>query len=180
MTEKQIQERIEKLATLNDEQWESLCKGCGVCCLLKHTRRAGMYYTSVACKNLNLATQRCRVYNTRLNHRIYCNKVNVPVVLRSGLMPNSCGYIEYIYGPAETQIKPDYKKIISETELAKMSATSADNNDTPRRANTLPGPWDFVIPESSQWCTRSIELRDKYEKFNNDVITRWAKKQNQH
>ena len=31
MTEKQIQERIEKLATLNDEQWESLCKGCGVC-----------------------------------------------------------------------------------------------------------------------------------------------------
>ena len=29
MTENQIQERIEKLATINDEKWASLCKGSG-------------------------------------------------------------------------------------------------------------------------------------------------------
>lgn len=178
VTEEQIKQRIEQLATLDDAQWESLCKGCGVCCLLKHTRRQGIYYASVACNHLNLETRKCDTYETRLKHRMTCNKVNVPVVLRSGLLPNSCGYVEYIYGPADKQIKPDFKKIIHEHAMIDTKPELSDASVEPRRAKTLPGPWDFLIPESLQWCTRAVELRDKYDRFCNDVITRWAKKQN--
>ena len=59
MTDTEIKNRIESLARLDDAAWESLCKCCGVCCMLKHSRHTGTYYTSVACNNLNLGTRRC-------------------------------------------------------------------------------------------------------------------------
>ena len=64
MTDTEIKNRIESLARLDDATWESLCKCCGVCCMLKHSRHTGTYYTSVACNNLNLGTRRCAVYST--------------------------------------------------------------------------------------------------------------------
>lgn len=176
MTEQEIKSRILKMSQMDEEEWESLCKCCGICCLLKHTRREGTYYTGVACNNLDLSTKRCSIYSTRLKHAISCRKVDLPVVLRSGLLPDSCGYIEYIYGKADKDVSMDFRKILNERDLTKPQAdlSKLEFNSNPVSINTryctVPGPWDFIIKESLNWRSRSIELRDKYAEFGHKLL----------
>jgi uncharacterized protein len=56
-----------KLAELTVEEWESLCDGCGRCCLKKLQDEATgkIAYTDVACKLLDRDRCRCRRYENR-------------------------------------------------------------------------------------------------------------------
>lgn len=175
MTDTEIKNRIESLARLDDATWESLCKCCGVCCMLKHSRHTGTYYTSVACNNLNLGTRRCAVYSTRLNNRVFCARVDLSVVLRTGLLPDSCGYIEYIYGPAPIQIRPDFSKVIHERDMSHATPVSQMESGNSHPRHTTPGPWNHIIDDSLGWRTRAMELRDKYADFGRDILGRIAR-----
>lgn len=184
MTEQEIKKNIEKLSELDEPQWESLCKGCGICCLLKHTRREGTYYTGVACNNLDLNTKRCTIYSTRLKHGITCRKVDLAVVLRSGLLPDTCGYIEYIYGKSDKDIKVDFKKIMHEHDLSKptvdLSGLEFSNESVhPYKYRTVPGPWDFMIKDSLNWREHSMELREKYADFSRKLLASMNSRQKQ-
>lgn len=184
MTEQEIKSRLLEMSEMTDEQWESLCKGCGLCCLLKHSRREGTYYTGVACNSLDLNTKRCTIYSTRLKHGITCRKVDMPVVLRSGLLPDTCGYIEYVYGKSDKDIKLDFKKVIHEHDLSKptVDLSGLDYNDkltVQHKTHTVPGPWDYMIKDSLSWRSHAIELRDKYADFGRELLMHMAKRQKQ-
>jgi uncharacterized cysteine cluster protein YcgN (CxxCxxCC family) len=83
-----------KLAELTDAEWESVCDGCGRCCLKKlqdeTTRKVA--YTDVACKLLDRERCRCRRYARR--HMLVADCV----ALRSGdaltfdWLPTTCAY----------------------------------------------------------------------------------------
>jgi uncharacterized cysteine cluster protein YcgN (CxxCxxCC family) len=77
-----------RLGEMTPEEWESLCDGCGRCCLLKleDEDTQEILYTRLACKLLDIGTCRCGSYETR--HQ------KVPDCVR--LTPESAGTLEWL------------------------------------------------------------------------------------
>jgi uncharacterized cysteine cluster protein YcgN (CxxCxxCC family) len=82
------------LAEMTQEEWESLCDGCGRCCLLKLADEDGgnVSYTDVACRLLDLESCRCSNYARR--HRLVkdCVRLTPEGLAQLSWMPSTCGY----------------------------------------------------------------------------------------
>lgn len=82
------------LVELDREEWESLCDGCGRCCLhkLEDPATGAVRFTAVACRLLDLERVHCSDYAQRHARVPHCLRL-VPddVALFAGL-PNSCAY----------------------------------------------------------------------------------------
>ncbi|MCR5762240.1 MAG: YcgN family cysteine cluster protein [Treponema sp.] len=85
-----------KLEDFSDEEWESVCDGCGKCCYRKYITGNGkkerLYYTKVACNFLNLKTNRCTVYDTRLTDCPECEKLSKENLASCDWLPDTCAY----------------------------------------------------------------------------------------
>ena len=108
--------KVEELKNMSTEQWESLCKGCGLCCLCKISfNDSETLYTNVHCSNLNPITKSCSIYKDRLNIRSAdCKKIDINIILNGKLIPRTCGYVEYVFGPAPFKIHLDWRTTKSE------------------------------------------------------------------
>ncbi|GKX58211.1 YcgN family cysteine cluster protein [Leminorella grimontii] len=82
------------LAEMNDEEWESLCDGCGQCCLhkLMDEDTDEIYFTNVACNQLNIKTCRCRQYERRFELEEDCIKLTRENLLTFEWLPETCAY----------------------------------------------------------------------------------------
>jgi len=82
------------LAEMDSEEWESLCDGCGRCCLhkLEDEDTGKVYYTDVACRLLDLERCRCKHYAQRLEHVPDCVVLSKENLSELGWMPSTCAY----------------------------------------------------------------------------------------
>jgi uncharacterized protein len=82
------------LEALNTAEWESLCDGCGRCCLVKlEDEESGkIHFTDVACKLFNSSTCRCADYAHRRRRVHDCIKLTPAKVRTLGWLPPSCAY----------------------------------------------------------------------------------------
>ncbi|MCW6507507.1 YcgN family cysteine cluster protein [Lichenifustis flavocetrariae] len=82
------------LEALSPTEWESLCDGCGRCCLVKledeDTRDT--YYTDVACKLLDAGTCRCSDYIHRQTQVPDCIRLTPEAVRAINWLPPTCAY----------------------------------------------------------------------------------------
>lgn len=56
-----------RLEDMTAAEWESLCDGCGKCCLVKleEEQTGEVYYTELACSQMDTATCQCQSYGNR-------------------------------------------------------------------------------------------------------------------
>ena len=86
--------RRKSLDAMSRAEWESLCDGCGRCCLhkLRDEDTDELAFTNVACRLLDLESCRCRNYARRKAYVPDCVSLT-PAALRTiDWLPPSCAY----------------------------------------------------------------------------------------
>jgi hypothetical protein len=83
-----------KLEDMTQREWESLCDGCGRCCLNKYEDEdtQEIFYTDVACRLLNTDTCRCSNYNQRQKFVPECIVLTPQAMPQMNCLPPTCAY----------------------------------------------------------------------------------------
>ena len=82
------------LEEMTSEEWESLCDGCGRCCLhkLRDDDTSALAFTNVACRLLDTHSCQCSDYQKRKRRVPDCVSLTPAVVRAIDWLPPSCGY----------------------------------------------------------------------------------------
>ena len=87
--------RRKSLSQMTDSEWESLCDGCGKCCLnkLEEVETDRTFYTDVGCRLLDGQTCRCRDYKHRQDKVEDCVRLTPKSLKTITWLPPSCAYV---------------------------------------------------------------------------------------
>ena len=84
----------EPIDSLNREEWEALCDGCGKCCLhkLEDERTGAFHPTNVACRLLDRTSCRCSNYKLRRVFVPDCVRLDAAKMRGIDWLPSTCAY----------------------------------------------------------------------------------------
>ncbi|WP_257262991.1 YcgN family cysteine cluster protein [Endozoicomonas sp. ONNA2] len=139
--------QVKSLTEMTSEEWESLCDGCGRCCLNKviDADTDEIYTTTIACRLLDLKTCRCRHYKHRRKYVTDCIKFT-PKTLHEHLpwLPNSCAYRLLYHGydlPQWHPLKTGRSDSVHEAGFSIKNKGIISEDDVPD-----PSDWfDYII-----------------------------------
>jgi uncharacterized cysteine cluster protein YcgN (CxxCxxCC family) len=82
------------LRAMTRDEWESLCDGCGKCCLnkLEDEVTGEIFPTNVACKLLNRREGTCRDYKNRRTYVPDCVRLTPAKLEQLEWLPSTCAY----------------------------------------------------------------------------------------
>ncbi|WP_409423056.1 YcgN family cysteine cluster protein [Pseudaeromonas sp. ZJS20] len=108
------------LAQMSQAQWESLCDGCGKCCLHKliDDETEELHFTNIACDLLDLRTCQCKDYPHRFKKVPDCTRLTPELIDEFHWLPASCAYRRL----AEGQPLPDWHPLITGSRSAMHAA----------------------------------------------------------
>ncbi|MBW2592176.1 MAG: YcgN family cysteine cluster protein [Deltaproteobacteria bacterium] len=86
--------KTKSMEEMTARQWESLCDGCGRCCLekLEDEDTGEVFYTSVACRFLDIGACRCSVYEKRAALAPECLFLTSEKARAIDWLPVTCAY----------------------------------------------------------------------------------------
>jgi uncharacterized cysteine cluster protein YcgN (CxxCxxCC family) len=86
--------RTKTLGEMSRAEWESLCDGCGRCCLhkLRNEETQELIWTDVACRLLDTSTCQCSDYANRKARVPDCVKLTPKKLATIDWLPPSCAY----------------------------------------------------------------------------------------
>jgi uncharacterized cysteine cluster protein YcgN (CxxCxxCC family) len=96
---------------MSQEEWESLCDGCGKCCLIKleYEDTGEIEFTDVACHQLDCTTGQCKNYRRRQELVPDCVVLTPDNLADLNFMPPSCAYRRV----AEGKDLPEWHHLVS-------------------------------------------------------------------
>ena len=99
------------LAELSWDEWEALCDGCGLCCLVKlEDEDSGeVFNTSVSCRLLDIELCRCSNYENRFGLAPMCTAITPETVSGMNWLPETCAYRRRHFG----QPLPEWHYLVS-------------------------------------------------------------------
>ena len=82
------------LEEMTQDEWESLCDGCAICCLEKLEDQGldTIEFTPLFCEFLNTATCRCLISESRLMINSDCTEFTPEIVKQISWLPETCAY----------------------------------------------------------------------------------------
>ena len=134
------------LNELTETEWETLCDGCGKCCLIKlqNEETTNIYYTRVACRLFDDKTCKCGNYHIRqklVSNCVILTKNNIKAAY--GWMPKTCAYRLIHEGK---DLKPWHHLISGSTETVHKTGVSVKHSTIPEY-NVRENQWeDFIEP----------------------------------
>jgi uncharacterized cysteine cluster protein YcgN (CxxCxxCC family) len=86
--------KTKKLGQMTQAEWESLCDGCGKCCLNKliDGDTDELFFTNVVCKLLDSDSCRCTRYANRHKYVPDCVQLTPRNVKKLRWLPETCAY----------------------------------------------------------------------------------------
>ena len=96
------------LADMTEREWESLCDGCGKCCLNKYedADTGAIIYSGVACTLLDLERRCCSDYAHRAERVPDCVTLTPEVLQDARWLPETCAYRRLAEGRALPEWHP--------------------------------------------------------------------------
>ena len=97
-----------ELQQMTEHEWESLCDGCGRCCLLKlqDEETGELHFTNVNCHLLNTQSCRCNDYINRKFRVPECLRLRTMSLEEYQWLPESCAYRRLAEGKSLPQWHP--------------------------------------------------------------------------
>ena len=86
--------QTKKLHEMTKEEWESLCDGCGLCCLqkLQDDETNDIYYTNLHCHYLDTTNNYCTTYQDRHEKVPECVWLTPDQAHEFKWLPRTCAY----------------------------------------------------------------------------------------
>ncbi len=83
-----------KLSEMTTQEWESVCDGCGKCCLnkLEDEDSGEIFFTSVVCNLIDLDSCRCTRYSERTTLVPECLDLKQHDFSEYNWLPSTCAY----------------------------------------------------------------------------------------
>jgi len=82
------------LEQMTNEEWESLCDGCGLCCLnkIQDEETDEIAYTRVVCPYSDVKTGQCTDYANRTKNVPTCVQLTADLASEFHWLPSTCAY----------------------------------------------------------------------------------------
>ena len=86
--------QTKSLEEMSDAEWESLCDGCGQCCLVKleDEESGDIALTAISCRLLDVDSCRCTDYPRRMATVPECLQLSRDNVAAVSWLPETCAY----------------------------------------------------------------------------------------
>jgi len=83
-----------KINEFSPQEWESLCDGCGKCCLhkLRDEETGKIYFTNVVCRYSDPVTCQCTDYENRHENVPTCVFLTPKMAAEADWLPKTCAY----------------------------------------------------------------------------------------
>ncbi len=140
--------RTKTLAEMSQPEWESLCDGCGQCCLIKliDEDTDELLHTRLACKLLNTGTCQCKDYANRRDHVPDCVQLTPEMIGTLNWLPGTCAYRLVDEGRELLWWHPLVSGDPATVHQAGISVRAFARSETGIKPDNI---WNFIIEDPS-------------------------------